>query len=163
MKKKATLLASVGLAILNSVSHIDGKRDNTEHFDNAIFLAKTLQISPAEVPLVLETLDKKIVALDKQVDTYSAADADHLRGIRKTVYDNAHASAEADQFARSLFSQLGLHFDSDGQLDLGIGADGTMTGVPDRTRAEDIDPAFVQGASLQGDHRSNGRDKTVAA
>lgn len=132
---KSAAMFSVGAAILHEVSHVDGKRDNAEHSQMAIYIAKNLLIPPAEVPLVLQTLDKKIVALDKQVDTYSAADADSIRTIRKTVHLNARASAETDQFARAMFAQLGMDFDSDfdNQLVLGIGADGTMSSVPNRT------------------------------
>lgn len=140
-----TAMLSVGAAILNEASHIDGKRDNAKHADKAIYLAKTLQIPPVEVPLVLETLDKKIGELDKQVNTYSATDADRLRVIRKTTHDNARHSAEADQFARLMFAKLGMDFDSESQLNF-LGADGTLTDMPARATLNGVD----------GNHRQMG-------
>lgn len=144
---KSAAMLSVGVAILNESSHINGKHDNSKRAEMALYLANTLEIPPAEVPLVLDTVDKQIVELDKQVDIYSATDADHMRAIRRSVYANAMRSAEADRFARALFAKMGMNFDSD-QFDL-IGADDTMTGVSDRTRTEEINPAFAHGADLQ--------------
>ncbi|MCB9818984.1 hypothetical protein H6788_02270 [Candidatus Nomurabacteria bacterium] len=157
-------MLSVGGAILYEANHIDGKRDNAGHSDKAIYLATKLLIPPAEVPLVLETLDKKIDELDKQVDIYSATSVDQLRTIRKTVHDNALRSAEADKFARALFAKMGIIFDSADQLNLGIGADGTMTDTPARTaRAkEDIDPAIADHTLHAGGRQPNGHDKTAA-